>query len=177
MKIFTYLRKYLPTVKDIQQYRYLHIFGDSLKQQELWSFNRQSTAKGVAIGLFCAFLPMPFEMVPAIFLAALMRGNLPFAVAGIWISNPLTWIPLYTPCYLLGAMIIGVEPVALHQITIFQLGWHYVALWLGCLIVGIVISVSVHFIISAAWRSQVRQRWKRRKQIRLTRGKTDTPAK
>lgn len=177
MKLFTNLRKFLPTVKEIQQYRYLHIFGDSLKQQELWSFNRQSTAKGVAIGLFCAFLPMPFEIVPAIFLAALMRGNLPFAVAGIWISNPLTWIPLYTPCYLLGAVIIGVDPVALHQITIFQLGWHYVALWLGCLIVGIVLSVSAHFIISSAWRSQIRQRWKRRQQLRLLRGKSNSSAK
>lgn len=172
VKLFTSLRKYLPTVKEIQQYRYLHIFGDSLKQQELWSFNRQSTAKGVAIGLFCAFLPMPFEMVPAIFLAALMRGNLPFAIAGIWVSNPLTWIPLYTPCYLLGAAIIGVEPVELHQITIFQLGWHYVALWLGCLIVGIVLSVSVHFLISFVWRSQVRQRWRLRQQGRLKRDKS-----
>jgi uncharacterized protein (DUF2062 family) len=169
LKFFNNLRKYLPTVKEIQQYRYLHIFGDSLKQQELWTFNRQSTAKGVAIGIFCAFLPMPFEMVPAIFLAALMRGNLPFAVAGIWISNPVTWIPLYTPCYLLGASILQIEPVGLHQITIFQLGWHYVALWLGCLIVGITLSVSAHFIISFVWRSQVRQRWKRRQHLRQQR--------
>jgi len=171
VKVLNNLRKYLPTFKEIQQYRYLHIFGDSLKQQELWTFNRQSTAKGIAIGIFCAFLPMPFEMVPAIFLAALMRGNLPFAIAGIWISNPITWVPLYTPCYLLGAKILNVEPVALNQITIFQLGWHYVALWLGCLIVGIIVSVSAHFIISFAWRSQVRQRWKRRQKLRLERKK------
>lgn len=166
MKLFKNLRKYLPTAKEIQQYRYLHIFGDSLKQQELWTFNRQSTATGVAIGIFCAFLPMPFEMVPAIFLAALMRGNLPFAIAGVWISNPVTWVPLYTPCYLLGASILRIEPVALQQITIFQLGWHYVALWLGCLIVGLSLSISVHFIISFIWRSQVRQRWKQRQQLR-----------
>lgn len=169
MKIFSNLRKYLPTVKEIQQYRYLHIFGDTLKQPELWTFNRQSTAKGIAIGLFCAFLPMPFEVVPAIFMAAMIGGNLPFAVAGIWISNPLTWVPLYTPCYLLGARILNVEPVAITKITIFQLGWHYVALWLGCLIIGITLSVSAHFIISFMWRSQVRQRWKRRKTTRLAR--------
>jgi len=172
VKLLKNLRKHLPTVKEIQQYRYLHIFGDSLKQQELWTFNRQSTAKGIAIGLFCAFLPMPFEILPAIFLAALMRGNLPFAIAGIWISNPLTWIPLYTPCYLLGAKILGLEPVALDQISVMQLGWHYVALWMGCLIIGITLSVSTHFIISFAWRSQVRQRWKRRQQLRLARKKT-----
>jgi len=171
LKVIRDLRKYLPTVKEIQQYRYLHIFGDSLKQPELWTFNRQSTAKGIATGLFCAFLPMPFEMVPAIFIAAMIGGNLPFAIAGIWISNPVTWVPLYTPCYLLGAKILNVEPVAITKITIFQLGWHYVALWLGCLIVGITISVCAHFSISFLWRSQVRQRWKRRQVIRATRKK------
>ncbi|MFT6005224.1 MAG: hypothetical protein ACI9SX_000180 [Pseudoalteromonas tetraodonis] len=169
MKIFHKLRKLLPTAKEIQQYRYLHIFGDTLKQPELWTFNRQSTAKGIAIGLFCAFLPMPFEMVPAIFIAAMIRGNLPFAIAGVWLSNPFTWVPLYTPCYLLGAKIIGIEPVALSQITILKLGWHYVALWLGCLIIGITLSVSAHFIVSFVWRSQVRQRWKRQRRSRNSR--------
>ena len=169
MKFLDKFKKHLPTVKQIQQYRYLHIFGDSLKQQELWTFNRQSTAKGIAIGIFCAFLPMPFEMVPAIILAILMRGNLPFALAGIWLSNPVTWLPLYTPCYLLGAKILQIEPISLEQITIFQLGWHYVALWLGCLIVGLTLSVSIHFIIGFAWRSQIRQRWKRRRERRLAR--------
>lgn len=165
--MFNSLKKYLPTAKEIQQYRYLHIFGDNLKQAELWHFTRQSTAKGIAIGLFCAFLPMPFEMIPAIFLAIYLGGNMPFAIAGIWISNPLTWVPLYTPCYLLGAYILNIQPVAIHEITILQFGWHYVALWLGCLIVGLVVSLSAHFFVSFTWRSQIRQRWKRRKLLRL----------
>lgn len=112
---------------------------------------------------------MPFEMVPAIFLAVLMRGNLPFSVAGVWISNPVTWIPLYTPCYLLGARILQIEPIAIDQISIFQLGSHYVALWLGCLIIGISVSISAHFIISFVWRSQIRERWRTRRQNRLKR--------
>lgn len=167
LKLFKRLQKYLPTANEIQQYRYLHIFGDNLKQPELWHFTRQSTAKGVAIGIFCAFLPMPFEMIPAIFLAIYLGGNMPFAIAGVWLSNPLTWVPLYTPCYLLGAYIINIEPVNIHEITISQFGWHYVALWLGCLISGLLISLSVHFIISFMWRSQIRQRWNQRKEARL----------
>lgn len=110
---------------------------------------------------------MPFEMVPAIFLAIYLRGNMPFALAGIWISNPLTWVPLYTPCYLLGAYILNIQPVAISEITIFELGWHYVALWLGCLITGLTIGLSTHFIISYVWRSQIRQRWKHRQSLRL----------
>ena len=79
MHLLKNLRKYLPTYTEIQQYRYLHIFGDGLKQPEVWAFNRQSTAKGVAIGLFCAFLPMPFEMVPAIYRIARLFVGYPRA--------------------------------------------------------------------------------------------------
>lgn len=166
MKLFTNLRKYLPTPFEVHQYRYIHLFGDTLKQAELWAFNRNTVSKGIAIGLFCSFLPMPFEMIPAVFIAAMIGGNIPFAVAGVWISNPLTWIPMYTPCYLLGAKIIGVEPIPLHQISILQVGWHYVALWLGCLIVGITLAVIAHFTVSTLWRAHIISRWKKRESLR-----------
>ncbi len=174
MRLFSQLKKFLPTYQEIQQYRYLHIFGDGLKQPEVWAFKRQSVAKGVAIGIFCAFLPMPFEMVAAIFLAVLMGGNLPFAIAGVWLSNPLTWVPLYTPCYLLGAKILQLEPIALTSITLSQAGTHYAALWLGCLIIGGGLSITTHFTISFMWRSQVRQRWHRRQLMRIERRKKHT---
>lgn len=162
----------MPTPKEIQQYRYIHIFGDTLKQSELWAFNRTSIAKGIAIGLFCAFLPMPFESLPAIFIAAMIRGNIPFAVAGVWISNPLTWIPLYTPCYVLGSKLLGLDPIPIEQITILGFGSHYGALWLGCLIVGGFVSLTAHFVISYMWTSQVRKRWRRRQLLRLAGNKT-----
>jgi len=165
------LRKWLPNQTEIQQYRYIHIFGDFLKQPELWTFNRATTPKGIAIGVFCAFLPMPFEMIAAIFIACMIGGNLPFAVAGVWISNPFTWIPLYTPCYLLGSKILNIDPIPLDQITILALGLHYVALWLGCLIIGTVASLITHFTISYLWISHVKQRWHNRKQKRLLQAK------
>ncbi len=171
MHLFKNLKKVLPTHAEIQQYRYLHIFGDGLKQPEVWAFKRQSVAKGLAIGIFCAFLPMPFEMVPAIFLAVIMAGNLPCAIAGVWVSNPLTWVPLYTPCYLLGTKILQLEPILLTQITLKQAGTHYLALWLGCLLVGISLSIFTHFLVSFLWRSQIRQRWQYRKRIRALRKK------
>ncbi len=174
MNFLNSLRKLLPTPQEIEQYRYLHIFGDNLKQRELWIFNRTSTAKGIAIGIFCAFLPMPFEMVPAIFMAIYLRGNLPFAVGGVWISNPITWIPLYTPPYLLGTKIINIDPIAVTQVSIFDVGLHYVALWLGCLIFGIILSIAAHFTVSMLWREQIRQRWARRREIRRNRKKKAT---
>lgn len=163
MNLLRKLRQWTPSKKEIQEYRYIHIFGDTLKQPELWTFNRSSSAKGIAIGLFCAFLPMPFEIIPAIFMATVLRGNLPFAVIGIWISNPVTWVPLYAPCYFLGAKLMGLELIPINQISILEFGWHYVALWLGCLMIGTVVGFSSHFLISYFWAAQVRHRWARRK--------------
>lgn len=167
------LRKWAPSKKEIQEYRYIHLFGDTLKQPEIWTFNRSTSAKGIAIGLFCAFLPMPFQMIPAVFMATALRGNLPFAIICVWVSNPLTWIPLYTPCYMLGLKILGLEAVPIEQVSILEAGWHYVALWLGCLIVGILIALCSHFSISYLWANQVRQRWEKRRRERLNRAKSN----
>lgn len=169
MKLIKRLRRYLPTPGQISEIRYLHIFGDGLKQAELWTFTRSSTAKGVAIGVFCAFLPMPFEMVPAIFMAIMLRGNLPFSIGGVWLSNPVTWVPLYTPCYLLGAWILNIQAVPLEQVNLLDVGLHYVALWLGCLIIGTAVALSVHFSITFLWRRQIRERWAARRKLRAAR--------
>ena len=169
MRSIRKLRKHLPQEKDVEKHRYLRIFGQLLKQKELWAFNRFSVSKGVAIGIFCAFLPMPFEMVVAAFMCMTMRANLPLGFAGVWISNPVTWIPLYTPCYLLGSKIMGLTPIPLSEISILKLGWHYVALWLGCLIIGTSLSITSHYIINLIWRSQVRIEWAERSQKRRMR--------
>lgn len=169
MKLFRRLSKRMPSHHDIKEHRYAHIFGDSLKQAELWSFNRHSVSKGVAVGLFCAFLPMPFETVVAMFMAIALRGNLPFAIGFVWVSNPITWVPIYTPCYKLGSFILQIEPIPLQDISILQFGWHYVALWLGCLIVGTGLSLASHYLINQLWRLNVRQAWQERKENRLKR--------
>jgi uncharacterized protein (DUF2062 family) len=162
MRVFKRLRKHLPTPKEVEGNRYAGLFGDSLKRRELWIFSRRSTAKGIAIGLFCAFLPMPFEMVAAAFMAITLLGNLPLALAGVWISNPVTWVPLYTPCYLLGAWIVGIEPIPLEEITLLKLGWHYVALWLGCLIIGSIVALLSLATINILWRLEIKNNWQRR---------------
>ena len=170
MRFFRRLRRKLPKKHEIQNQPSLSMFRGFWKRPELWAMNRISLAKGVSIGLFCAFLPMPFEMVVAAFLAIMLGGNLLFASALVWISNPLTWIPIYTPCYLLGAKILQLDPIHINEFTslsnLLQLGYHYAALWTGCLIFGIVISFSTYFIISFAWRRQVKSEWDERRQKR-----------
>jgi len=146
---------WLLTKKDVQAHRYLQIFGEVLHNPNLWHFNRRSVANATAIGLFCAFLPMPFEMLAAALGAILFNGNLPLAVAWVWISNPVTWIPLYTPAYLLGTWLLDKQAAETGQITMSILIESYAALWLGCLIIGTVASICGYVIIHQLWRLKV----------------------
>ncbi len=60
-------------------------------------------ALGLAIGIFVGFLPcMGVQTWVALPLAFLLRANKPLAVAGVWISNPVTFIPFYFTCYRVG---------------------------------------------------------------------------
>jgi uncharacterized protein (DUF2062 family) len=112
---------------------------------------------------------MPFETVVAIFLAIMWRANLPLSITVVWISNPVTWVPLYTPCYLLGARILQLEPVPLEDIGLLTLGWHYVALWMGCLLAGTTLGFGSRFVIDWLWRLQVRIEWHERRRHRMAR--------
>lgn len=147
---------WLPTKTDFLANEYFHVFGDVLHNPNLWHFNRRSVASATAVGLFCAFLPIPFEMLVAALGAIWLGGNLPLAVAWVWVSNPLTWIPLYTPAYLLGSWILDKEPVAAGHVTMHVLIQSLAALWLGCLIFGIVAGVSGYFVVHGLWRLKVR---------------------
>ena len=163
------VKQRLPTRHDVQKNRYLQFLGSHLHSPNLWHFNRRSVARATAIGLFCAYLPIPFEMVPAAIGAILWRANLPLSLAWVWISNPVTWIPLWGPPYLLGSWLLGSPSVPLGELTLGILREQYVALWLGCLIFGLVVGTAGYYLVSAIWRSKVVRTWRRRRELRKIR--------
>jgi hypothetical protein len=65
-------------------------------------------AKGLAIGVFSGCFPFfGFQTLIGIFLAKLVKGNIVLAAIGTWISNPLTYIPLYYFNYKVGSIFIN----------------------------------------------------------------------
>ncbi len=65
-------------------------------------------ALGMAIGVFAGLTPtMPFHIIMAVALALCFRASKITAAVGVWVSNPLTWVPIYLYNYKLGALIIG----------------------------------------------------------------------
>jgi uncharacterized protein len=68
----------------------------------LWLPCRTTVATGIAIGFFFSMMPIPFQMLPAAVIAMRFRGNIPFAMAACWISNPFTQLPIWLAQFRLG---------------------------------------------------------------------------
>ncbi len=150
-------------IRSLNLHRYL---GDRIHDQRFWIINRQSISRATAIGLFCAYLPMPLEMLIAALLAIGFRANLPVAILLVWISNPLTWLILYTPPYLLGLAILGETGISLHGITVEMMMDQLLALWIGCLIFGTALGAAGYVLSNVIWRMLVANEWSRRKDYR-----------
>ena len=94
-------------MKLIKNLNYKKILSLFLKQDGTPLFN----AKGLAVGVFCGCFPFfGFQTLFGLFLARVAKGNLFLAAVGTWISNPLTYIPLYLFNYKVGSYILKASP-------------------------------------------------------------------
>ena len=131
------------------------------------SINRHSVAKGVLVGLFVAFIPMPGQMVAIVFLQPLFRFNLPLAIAMVWLTNPLTMPFIYFVEYKTGAFLLGIHdlpPVAM-SLEWFQKNFETILLplYFGAMIYSIVLGAAGYYAVHRLWITSVhRQRRKKR---------------
>ena len=73
-----------------------------MNTRNFFSMQRTPICEGCAIGLFWCCIPVPFQMIPATFFCWLSRANLPIALVAVWISNPLTYLPIFYLEYKIG---------------------------------------------------------------------------
>ncbi len=93
-------RRIARALKDTLAHRWL---GPRLFNKALWAPQRRTVASGLALGLFIAFTPtIPFQMLLAATGAFLLKVNLPAAIVGVWVTNPLTAVPVYLSANRLG---------------------------------------------------------------------------
>jgi len=162
------IRKYLPEPHKIKENRLLSILGPVIHDPRLWHLTRYSVSHAVMVGLFCAWIPVPFQMVLAAIGAIFLHANLPLSVALVWITNPVTMPFLFTFAYFVGASLLGVEPSGFQ----FELTWHWLSenlkhFWqpflLGCLVCGIVSAGVGYIAMRIFWRMHIVSNWKSRK--------------
>lgn len=161
------IKKLLPDHNTIKNNKHLQIFGDLLHHGNLWHLNRKSVAKAFAVGLFFAFIPVPFQMVLSAGVAIIVHANLPLSIALVWITNPITMPAIFYFCYFVGALLIG----APEKEFAFEASWQWVvdsvstigpSFLLGCGVLATVFSMIGYFGIQALWRYSVVKEWNKR---------------
>jgi uncharacterized protein (DUF2062 family) len=130
-------------------------------------------ALGVAIATLVGLMPiMGIQTIVALALAAALRANKAVCVPVVWITNPVTFVPIYAACYVLGGFLLGAsgsyaEGKALVQalqqtgglahilaLSFWQNLLHWslnvgAELWVGCMIAGLALAVPAY--IATRW--------------------------
>lgn len=109
-------------------------------------------ARGIAVGVFAGCFPFfGLQSVMGIILATLIRGSKLSAIAGTWISNPLTYLPIFWLNFKVGQWILGGEtnfnPHSTDSLeSFFELGPTLViTLIFGCFVVGAITGTLSYF--------------------------------
>jgi uncharacterized protein (DUF2062 family) len=121
-----------------------------------WSLNRRNVTRALALGLFLAFVPLPIHILLAAGLALALRLNIPAAVLGTLLTNPLTIVPLYVFAYWIGCIVLGIHPEPMH----FELTWEWLStdlkpIWkpflLGCFFMGCLAATVGYVLLATFW--------------------------
>lgn len=109
-------------------------------------------AKGLAVGVFAGCFPFfGLQSLIGIFLATVLRASKVAAVAATWISNPLTYVPMFIFNYKIGKLLLGTKDTILSldldSFTAFkELGPTFaITLLTGCLVVGSILAFITYF--------------------------------
>ncbi len=159
------LKKVLPTHEKVKEQKLLKVFGKLMHKQEIWSLSRKKILAGVFLGMFVAFIPMPFQMVLVAVLAILFKVNLPIGLVLIWISNPFTMPFIYYFEYELGNILLNVkDPITFSFETMNDnLSEIALSLYTGTVVVSTVMAFLSVFILNLLWIKKVKKNRKKKK--------------
>lgn len=117
----------------------------------------QEIARGLALGVFAGWFPwFGLQMAVAIFLAILFRANKLAAAASTWVSNPLTYVPIFAFNYKVGEWLLNFHDISSdsNSFPIDSQSWSkfaemgkefMTAMLLGCFVVGAIVALAVYF--------------------------------
>lgn len=144
-------------LRDTLAHRWL---GDHLFSKPLWVPQRNTVATGLALGLFIAFTPtIPFQMALAATGAFLLKLNLPAAVVGVWVTNPLTAVPIYLSANRLGRRLLEdtwlldlVQEFFVQESRFATFFNHTLYLWTGSLVMAVLAALLAWGAVHVSWR-------------------------
>jgi uncharacterized protein (DUF2062 family) len=163
------IKRLMPDHRTIREHKSLRFLGTLLHDPNLWHLNRRSASGAFAVGLFMAWVPVPFQMLLGAIGAIAFRVNLPLSAALVWVTNPLTMPPMFYFAYLVGTWVLG-QPGAEH--IAFELSYDWLAnelvlIWrpflLGCFILGTGSALGGYLTVRGLWRLHLVNHYRMRK--------------
>jgi len=159
------------TLKKTTQHKKITEFLQKYKiPREYFAANRKMISRGVLIGLFIAFIPMPMQMAAVVAVTPFVRFNVPIAIAMCWLSNPLTMPPMYYMEYLTGSFFLGIEP----EPVALTLEWFknnlskiFVPLYVGTAFYSVFGSISGYFLVNWLWKLSVEKESQKKRKKRI----------
>lgn len=161
------IRRLLPDPHKIREHESLRRLNARLHDPNLWHLNRHSVSVAAFVGVFVALLPIPLQMLTAAAGAIWLRCNLTLAVVLVWLTNPLTTLPVSYATYRLGAWLMGIPA----EIDSFEMSleWLQQSFWdvwapllLGSVVSGAVLGALAYLAMRLAWRIGVQLKWRAR---------------
>ncbi len=167
-----WFRKHTPTREQLAQNRFLAPIAHRFLSPELWRFTRRSVPRGVALGLFAAFIVPLGQIFLAAFLALPSRANMPLAAAVTFVTNPFT-LPFWVfAANRVGAFVLAVDAsvggIANEEMNSGRWAWVIEAFEVagvttfGFAVLAIVTSALGYLISGIVWRGMVFRRRRRR---------------
>lgn len=121
---------------------------------------RKMIVRGVVLGLFIAFIPMPMQMATVLLFMPFFRFNVPIAIAMVWITNPFTMPPIYVVEYYTGSFFLGMHTTEV-QMTLSwfkdNIGAIFVPLYTGALFYSVTSASLAYWLINHFWKSSVKK--------------------
>ena len=166
------IRKHMPSREEMAQNRYLRPIAHRFLSPELWRFTRRSVPRGVALGLFAAFIVPVGQIFLAAFLALPVRANVPLSALSTFITNPFTlpfWLVIANQ---VGAFVLAMDAATLEILnqTMVDGGWSMVfeafevagVTAFGFLILAVVSAALGYLLSGMVWRLIVARKRTRR---------------
>jgi uncharacterized protein (DUF2062 family) len=171
-----YFARSMPSREEMAKSRYLAPIAHRFVSPELWRFTRRSVPRGVALGLFSAFIIPVGQIFLAAFLALPARANMPLAAAVTFVTNPFTIAFWAVMANRVGNFMLQIDAATagvtagksantwwVSVVDVFEVAGVTVV---GFLVLAIISSSVGYLVASAIWRVRVaRKRAKRLKRM------------
>lgn len=123
----------------------------------------EEVAQGFAWGVFIALTPtIGLQSILALGLVALIKKNELAALLGVWVTNPLTAVPIYYFTYEVGHFVLGSHARAFRPETLtdfFSMGWDLLyPLTIGGIAVSLIACPLSYFVVKKTYPAYIRKK-------------------